>query len=640
MKRSEEAVRSEAESIAKEVVAKAGRASRVGVVLALSAFIGAAGVALSIIASPVGLAALAFGALFAGWAIRHHRLVAAMGLGSSAVNEADRGRFDVALAVLAILERQPGAQRLRQTALIQRASIALALGDAKDSRRLLDEALAAPATSFVFAEIHVLNGLVATALRGLVAALDGDDASAMRDANAARAAVRERRFGRGMIVNESLIGSVLARAALAEALVLSRSGGGDALATHLEAHRKVLTEGTTPRERTLYRGLVRLSRGRRRSAYREPPAEPVTREAPTPEAWVARFAPEVGALLDPSAPRPARREVEVVTPRSASVPVRPRATGLRAGARMVLLWALIATMFFAIWQLLDDGGAAPSRSPAIHVPAPPAEPSAWLTLSPLIFSVVFVGMFAWILASVARQARVMNETMCRLATGELTGLELEQRRMGENFVIKLMRSTSLSRASFIGSRFDQALAHADAAFAAVAHLRGRVAGEFHGMMSEARAAALAALGRGAEARGELTTWTPDFSRRTAGAIAVELLAAVREGDLDAADAIASRANDEISIDVRTEALRDLLRARRGVIGLVDRERLAEDVRQPKLRAFLEAVAPPLLADFERETTSETENEGEHEDEAEREQLAEADSGQADGPARRTVKASG
>lgn len=657
MERSEEDARAEAEGLGNQLTASASERSRASHSFAIGGITAASGLAMIFLLGPAGVGVLVAGAVFIALGLATRRTFVFAAFGSAVAHQTDRGRFDVALALLDIAERQGGAKRLRQSALIQRGYIALALGDAKAARAHLDEALAVPAPRFRIAEAHVTHVLVARGLRGLAAALDGDHDTAIADADAAEAAVRERQFGRAVIVNESHVRSVLARAALTRAIVLSRSGGGEALAHHLAEHRDVLAEGTVPRERTLYRGLVRLARGRRSSAYREAPPAADAREAPTPEAWVERLAPDVGALLDSTPEKGAASTLDLdesalkSAAKPVRAPVRPGAPGMSRQVKVLLIWMAVATFFFFLWQWLEPSKTA-RRAPRIRVPAP--EPSVWPTLLPALMPAVFVsvlvGLVAWRLRAFARQARLANELMCKLARGDVPP-EVAREKPSKVLYASLMRSAALSRAAFADRRFEDALVHADAAFAAVARFPGRIAGEFHGMMSEARASALAALGRGDEARGEVGTWPLDYSRRTAGAIAVELVAAIREGDLDGAAAVAARANDEISIDVSTEALVDLLRARRGAIGLVDRERLSEDVREPRLRAFLQAVAPELLGDFERETGSEERgdgaddsegesgNEDENEHEAERERQAEADADEPGASVRR-VKARG
>ncbi|MFO0614600.1 MAG: hypothetical protein U0414_18590 [Polyangiaceae bacterium] len=472
--------------------------------------------------------------------------------------------------------------------------------------------------------LHRANGLSCAALGALAAALDGDDAAAKRDIELVREAVATQSFGRTVVANEVWMRRLLALVTLAEALVLARSNGaGEELVKHLEANRAVLIEGLVPRERALYRGLVRLARETKRSAYREPPTPPRDLDAPSPEAWVAALAPNVAPFVDPASQR---RVVEAPPgaedrPRRPAVPpARPSAERVAAKMKLVFVWIAIAAVFFVAWQLLDV--LAPSAAEPQPVVAP-VDLSFFTTVLPPLLVAVLAALMAFRVSRTARRARIANRAMLELALGvPITTSDHATARGGAMDLIGMMRHAASSRVAFAQARFEDALASADAAFASAPRAQSQLTGESQGMLSEARARALAALGRADEARGEVASWPSDYSHRAAGAVAVELLAALREGDEAEAHAVATRVNDELSLDARTEALVDLLRAKRGAIGLVDRGRLAEDVRRPDLRRFLLAVAPELLDDFERESVEDAARDAEAEAEAEADAEAE------------------
>ena len=156
----------------------------------------------------------------------------------------------------------------------------------------------------------------ARALRAFARASLGDGEGARRDIAAVRA--------RAGVSAESL-----ARVSLAEAIVLERSGGRDALRALLDRDKGLLLESCHPRERAIVRASQRMVRVTTTTAYRAaPPREEEDHRGDEPLLLdrVTRIAPGAAAF--------------VRAPRAHTGPVGPRVEMLpeaRAGAHRDLL---------------------------------------------------------------------------------------------------------------------------------------------------------------------------------------------------------------------------------------------------------------------------------------------------------------
>ena len=115
----------------------------------------------------------------------------------------------------------------------------------------------------------------------------------------------------------------LARAEVAEAIALERSGDREALAAHLAEKRALLLDSTAPRERAVVRAYQRMLRAPkssvyRRSASRDAPAAAAADGEPTVADWIARVAPAAApfarAARAPSPDGAAPASAEVVEP--------------------------------------------------------------------------------------------------------------------------------------------------------------------------------------------------------------------------------------------------------------------------------------------------------------------------------------
>lgn len=121
-----------------------------------------------------------------------------------------------------------------------------------------------------------------------------------------------------------------------------------------------------------------------------------------------------------------------------------------------------------------------------------------------------------------------------------------------------------------------------------------------------RAAALAVLGRAEEAAAEIADLPETYPFLARARFRTRLLALARRGNFEEAAKLAETAPPDLPIGPRDELLRDVVRAAvsPGAAGSAEIERLRDDLREsPESRAWLEGVAPGLLARFEQATTA-------------------------------------
>jgi hypothetical protein len=212
---------------------------------------------------------------------------------NAAVERLLRGEIDEAETLLA---RIPPAlahrSHLGRAGGLVRARIAFYRGDITAAIALATAAIAIPYSAVERSLRPVEQGHRARllALRALALASLGDAAAAERDAAESES-------------HPATAPEVLARAALARAVTLSRAKNNTALAAHLGKTQAILLEFLTPRERALARALRRMARAEPKSVYREParPDEQATEEARL-AAWIGQLAPGAQEFVVPDGP--------------------------------------------------------------------------------------------------------------------------------------------------------------------------------------------------------------------------------------------------------------------------------------------------------------------------------------------------
>ena len=240
-------------------------------------------------ALPLGAAALLVGGLtgaaVAGWGLRgvHRRrwnlVVGALNTSFNLIALGKLGEAEALLCAIAAAPRFVWVQRLTD---IQRAVIAIRRGDMEVAERHLNDAIARPLGRLAREDSHLqIEG--AHALRAFVRAARGRREAALEDVARVRGSA-------------TAGDDALARVALAEAMILERSGQREELRALLERDRELLIEHTHPRERAIVRAFQRMLRASAGSVYRQTAPrepEPVAPgvEEPKLSDWVAKIAP-------------------------------------------------------------------------------------------------------------------------------------------------------------------------------------------------------------------------------------------------------------------------------------------------------------------------------------------------------------
>ncbi len=136
-----------------------------------------------------------------------------------------------------------------------------------------------------------------------------------------------------------------------------------------------------------------------------------------------------------------------------------------------------------------------------------------------------------------------------------------------------------------------------------------------------RAFALAALDCDAEAAAEMALvgeTYPGHPFHARAELRVRLLRRVRRGDLEGAAALVAQGTDDIPLNLRDEALADMVRAtvHPESVGAGEIERLKQELRIDRgLRPWLAAAAPAALEAFETRGEAPTPDDGAAEEEA-------------------------
>ena len=595
---------------------------------------GATAISLGAWAAGVGLLGVSALFLLGGSLLRASG--SAVPLLNDAYAAAQHGRIAEAERLLDRVEAGRPIRYVRRVADLQRANLALRRGDLDGAATRLDGTLARPTGFFTGRDerVHVLG---AHAARALVLASKGEVARARIDIAAVR--------GSPLATVD-----VLARAEVAEAILLERGGDRDALATHLGRARRLLLDYTAPRERAIVRAYQRMLEAPRASVYRQAARRDTeVRDEPPLADWIARIAPAAAPFVrvarvaegGASPAEEARVEPGLVKLAEQRVAGQGASRASRKASKVLAIWVLLIGVFTAIWQLLTVPGAP------VEGAATRAAPDAAAIITPLValFVVLFVVLIRRNLGVADRLAAALGV----LARGDEAAAirELTALAAGKATLVSAQAHLHLARIASRHADFDEAIRRCDEGI-------GRLGAQpatreiaspilLPDLVSE-RAYALAATGRHDKARAEMEvvrTSFPSYPFRASAEVRVSLMERVRRGDLEGAARVADGKSEDVPLPLRDEILADLARAtaRPQAGNELEKARIARELRSDaELRAFVEAVAPDLLTSFARggdatsdaetsdpETsdseTSDRDHEAEREAEAEHEALA-------------------
>jgi hypothetical protein len=552
-----------------------------------------------------GLAFLVIGALLVGSGLYLRRNGESVQLVNQSYDAITRGRLGAAEALLDRVEAIVKGGYLARNVDVQRALIALRRGDLAEALHRADAAVTRPVAWIARGQERVqIAG--ARSIRALLRATRGDAQGARDDAA-------------GVYESPDAAPDMLARAKLAEAIVIERSSDREALRVHLDGARTLLLEYTAPRERAVVRAYQRMLEARRSSVYREgAPREPAggAGDEPTLADWMATVVPAAAPFARTSRAAPVAAEpaapalVEVIDPvaRKAAAQ-RVQAGGARRWiGRVALGYLLLIVMFVGIWQFL-----APSPSPHDDRVAPPViAPVDSSGLESTVITMLSLVLAGALIAALRyhghRQARRLFAALGAVARDD------EARGEGE------LRALATSRYPLIAGRAWQELAVMEerrGAFVAALDACDRGLAQLSKnpatrtlasaillpeLVTE-RAIILAATDRDAEAGAEMALLAetyPSSPFRARSELRVELLRRVRRGDLAGAAALVARGTDDIPLNLRDEALADMVRAavHPESAGAGEILRLKQELRaDARLRRWLELAAPAAVAAF-------------------------------------------
>jgi hypothetical protein len=536
------------------------------------------------------------GAAFVAWfARRFHGQIIAVQAINSAVQEVGRGRVDEAEALLGMIPAYGRWGSIPRGEALTRGTIALQRGDV--ARAIADATRATDPNLGVFIRPYKRVQIGhAYALRALAHAADGQFEKALADVDACEK------------IPETSIESI-ARARTARAAVLSRSGRDGEVAELLAANATLLYEHTQPRDRALVRALARMTRARKRSVYREP-SKPTERTEPgAVGGWIARIAPEAAAFADveDARPRAERIDAEPVPPASeaevrALQKVRQQTAQRPQRAKWTLvLWVVLIMMFLAVWQFLS-----PAERPTHGHAAPPPPPVEDASMFAFAFPALMLALFVVLLVWRVRQVRVgpklaiLSQARREAVFGDPAKAAQDVERLGwdKNPHIAANACLELARIAYRNGHFAIAIDRADTGIKRVyaGPARAQAVDNVLPALSSVMACAKAASGRLEEADAELAAMTreyPTFVALPNAQLCVRLVRAARMQDYASVAAIARERTTDLGLPRGEEMLGDLAIALASGASVDERERLQDELKDDRLRAWIDAVAPGL-----------------------------------------------
>lgn len=504
-----------------------------------------------------GLVVAGCAVLFIAYSTWHgvlSRRAALVGAAHAADEQGDEARAQHLIEELA---RRGGATWVAATSL-HRAQRALGQGDLETALVHLDAAV-------LGAKMRSAVELVARADRALVRALVGDFEGALDDIGATRAFLGTNVVVE--IVSVRTLRAVAARAALAEVLVEASRGAGRAA---IARHRVRIRRDTTARGLALLRSVSELvADGAWCGPYRAAPsAEPSLPAFAPLHAWVSRVLPAAATRLHP-------RERTALPDGTLEREWRSPPRSVKGD--LVSWWVTLGLVLL--------GGFAPvlimTRSPGAVWPVTLIAPAC-------------ATLFAFMVAREFVDARRAAAAFARFAAADdASGREALAAR---SFLVTRYvadKFAALSARAFANGEFDRAIALADEGFDKAGACNPP--DEARVVLARIRALALAARGRGVEARGEMRRLHGDAQSAVAVLHAelalVETFVALASGDIAQARAFAA-ATDESTLDGPASLVVELLLATEK-----ERASLRGELQHPELVRFANAVAPALVAEL-------------------------------------------
>lgn len=518
------------------------------------------------------------------------RLAPGMQLLAMARDATERGELDRAAALLDRAERRYGLHRVRVGAALGRAAIALARGDDDGVVAATSRAVELADRALMKATVWV-ERLAALSLRALIHAKRGAEDAARADLQEAHKMLEHvGRVGGGLAFGAGhATETALGRLALAEAVLLARSGGHSALREHLEQKADVLAHVSEPRERALLAGFERLLAEEASSPYRR-------RDRPHDDArieagdWVAEALQ--GAE---SAPR-AESAAGALAIAARDVASLGRTNGDAGTARrvgvVVGVWVVVALAAFTLNFL----------------PVSPAARNPLFLLSVLLPALVFFGLIGFAASRAVgqvRRNRTLFASLVRAAAQVGEGDAAVQKHLSApEPTSQAQTALFLARRANARGAFAEASAFAQRALDESQSWFSRVAlfDEVLPALVTERALAQSALGQTEAARRELTALPTTYAYRARSIYAVSLVAALVDADRALAIRLIQERDPDLPMERPIEALTNLVRATQpGGLGLGERRRLSASLaRDPGLQTWAETVAPDLLAELHGE----------------------------------------
>jgi len=431
-------------------------------------------------------------------------------------------------------------------------------------------------------------------VRGMAYAAKGAVAEANADADAVEASV-------------DALPEVLARARLIRAVALSKADDRAPLAQYLETNASAILTHACPRERSLYRALRKMCTRPTRSVYREPAeVSAAERDAPTAVgSWIAAISPDAARFAEHDTLASSMAEAPLsVDPADVQALDRARATApqRRGTGRTIALWVILVVMLVVIWQVLaipapTDGSAAASAAAASTSDAEGDGSWSYRLMA------IFVGLVAVLLgtlaASGAHAARKLSRAIREAAFGDRTKARADLEKLARTTRRLLPAQAELQLAIMAReeSAFPDAVSRCSAALAKLGRAQpGATDIAIPSLMTES-AVASAARGQTDEAMAELALLSrehPGFAYLPTSHVRVQLVVAVRRGDLRGGAAAARTRTAQMRIPLAEDLLADLALATEAPLSDDEADRLERELASDELaRRFVDAVAPGL-----------------------------------------------
>jgi hypothetical protein len=515
----------------------------------------------------------------------------------AAENQASMGEVDVARELLTRAEEEQGTAHVKREAALARARLALGEGDPEAALQLADRALSIGRGPLSREGFWLLQ-VQALSIRSFCRAVTGDAPGARADAREIDALLEARPDGLGTsapsffaMQGARTLREALARAKLAEAILLAQEGNRHALRELWANHRALFVDGTPPSERALAHGFERLLASPATTAYRKT-AE--AREASHEHGdWIDRVIPEVAPFVQQAAKSEGGAAIEAAS--TVAAPPAPFDWGAarRIGAT-VGVWVALMGGLLGSYAWLDQGRGGPPRTSELELLA------AATLVVPLLFVLSLVALTVQRMRVVRRRRAKLFDRLVDAARGREAEAEADLEVLSGSYDALVRGQSHLALADMANDRgdFELAAEHASRGLAPLNRRLMRIVTSeaLIPALRSARAVAHAALGHEDDAESELETIGDDYARRAETVFSVKLLVLVRRGALGEGALFAEGRPPGIALTRPLEALVDLLRKTHGEhgLGLSDSARLERALTDDRTRRWLERVAPEAV----------------------------------------------